>query len=388
MSAKAVLHIGTKKTGTTHLQEFLLINQGTLKECGWDYPEFLNNRNHLMMAIPFTENKATPIHQAMQVSNSAASEAAISELDAQLAAKVKPGQKWIFTSEFFASRLRAGPEVQTCLTFLRKHFTDIEVLVYCRRPEFMVASTYSQSVKEGATIPLDLAYVESRQHDFAQLDFLNLWSGAVGADKIIARPYFEHFGKNSRLIIDDFLGALGIPQDADWVEPARAASNPRLSTEGVEVLRTINFVSPRPDNYSRTLVRQRAELARRVQATTGGERVGLTEELTLALQSKFANQNNQVAARYKTQEWQDWLAQPPKPPASSAGITVTNTRLAEVLIGLIDETGTVSPGFIAQTIGRLSTPLGIVNWSDPAGHPNFTGWRRKIRTARSKLQRK
>ena len=41
-----ILHIGTEKTGTTSIQEFLAINRAALAEQGLHVPEFLGARSH------------------------------------------------------------------------------------------------------------------------------------------------------------------------------------------------------------------------------------------------------------------------------------------------------------------------------------------------------
>ena len=41
-----ILHIGTEKTGTTSIQEFLGINRAALAEQGLHVPEFLGARTH------------------------------------------------------------------------------------------------------------------------------------------------------------------------------------------------------------------------------------------------------------------------------------------------------------------------------------------------------
>lgn len=386
MTTQAVLHIGTKKTGTTYLQEFLRVNQQQLREIGWEYPSFLGRRNHLMVAIPFSLNKNTEIHRTMKLTTPEANQAAIEELDAALRDAVKPGQKWIFTSEFFASRLRRPDQIEACLALLRKHFDEIRVVVYFRRPEFMVTSTYSQSVKEGSILPLDLEYVERHPSDYGHLATVNLWTDAVGSANITVRPYLERYRKDSAAILNDFLTAVGIPADADWVEPKRDASNRSLGMEGVQVMRAVNFVFPGPEHYSRARLHQRAAVTRRVQANTTSDPFGLTQELTTALESMFAAQNQQIAARFSPAEANEWLGQPAMPPIAAKD-AMTNDRLATILLSLVDENEKVSPAFIAQIVGRLAKPLGIVDWNDPASNPDFEGWRRKVRKLRGRLRR-
>ena len=43
--ARLVLHIGTKKTGSTLIQALLAQNRDRLSSNGWSYPDFLQKRN-------------------------------------------------------------------------------------------------------------------------------------------------------------------------------------------------------------------------------------------------------------------------------------------------------------------------------------------------------
>ena len=336
MSTLAVLHIGTKKTGTTYLQNLLINNQQVLADAGWTYPDFLDRRNHLTIALPFAANKDTEIHRAQELTTEEANAALVAEFDKQFTALVKPGDKWVFSSEFFASRLKTQAEVGACVGFLRKYFDEVKVVVYYRRPEFMVPSTYSQSVKEGLSRDLDMGYVERHRNDYAHLELLTRWQDVVGAANVTARPYLERFRSDSRAMVDDFCAAVGIEPKTDWVEPTESASNHSLGTEGLQVLRTINFYFPRPGTtYTRPIVRQRAAVARRVQAMP---------------------------------------------------ITMTNAQIAAAIIGIVDREEKISAAFVAQIIARLSKPAGVVDWNDPKGHPDLDGWRRKARTARTKMR--
>ena len=387
MSTLAVLHIGTKKTGTTYLQNLLINNQQVLADAGWTYPDFLDRRNHLTIALPFAANKDTEIHRAQELTTEEANAALVAEFDKQFTALVKPGDKWVFSSEFFASRLKTQAEVGACVGFLRKYFDEVKVVVYYRRPEFMVPSTYSQSVKEGLSRDLDMGYVERHRNDYAHLELLTGWQDVVGAANVTARPYLERFRSDSRAMVDDFCAAVGIEPKTDWVEPTESASNHSLGTEGLQVLRTINFYFPRPGTtYTRPIVRQRAAVARRVQATTGGGKVGLTEVMTTALLAKFEQSNKELTAHVSGPGWDEWLNQPAPTPVGPMPITMTNAQIAAAIIGIVDREEKISAAFVAQIIARLSKPAGVVDWNDPKGHPDLDGWRRKARTARTKMR--
>ncbi len=387
MSTLAVLHIGTKKTGTTFLQTLLMNNQQVLADAGWTYPDFLDFRNHLKIVLPFAANKDTEIHRAEGLTTEAANTELVAEYNKRFTELVKPGGKWIFSSEFFASRLRSEAEVGACVSFLKQHFDNVKVVVYYRRPEFMVPSTYSQSVKEGLSRDLDMRYVERHLNDFAHLELLTRWRNVVGAENVTARPYLERYRNDSDAMVADFCAAVGIEPRTPWVEPIEDRSNHSLGTDGLQVLRTINFYFPKPGaTYKRPMVRQRAAVARRVQATTAGGKVGLTEAMTAALLARFADRNRELANAVTGAGWDEWLEQPAPPPVGPMAITMMNGEIAAALIQLVDPKEKITAAFVTQVIARLAKPIGVVDWNDPTGHPDLDGWRRKARTARTNLR--
>lgn len=386
MTTRAVLHIGTKKTGTTYIQEFLRSNIDVLEQAGWSYPSFLNSRNHLGIPLPFSTYQTSDIHRAQKITTPEKAQARIVEIGQHLAENVKPGQQWIFTSEFFSSRLKFEGEVAALRDFLGHYFDEIRIVVYLRRPEFMIASCYSQSIKEGSYVPLDWEYVINRPNDYSQVSMLKRWQLAFGADNVTVRPYFEWYRHDAQAMLNDFFASVGIPHDAPWREPERRADNRSLRAEGVQVLRAINFSFPQPGVYQRTLVHQRAAVSRRVQATTGGAPIGLTAELSETALREFANANNTIVSMFGGEQWQEWREQEMPPPADAITMTITNARLAEVVYGLVDENEKIEPGFVAQLIARMSVPVGIVNWNKPDASPDIDGFRRKIRHARGRVE--
>lgn len=83
-----------------------------LADAGWTYPDFLDRRNHLTIALPFAANKDTEIHRAEELTTEEANTALVTEFDKQFAEPVKPVDTWVFGSEFFASRLKTQAEVE------------------------------------------------------------------------------------------------------------------------------------------------------------------------------------------------------------------------------------------------------------------------------------
>lgn len=382
--AEAVLHIGTKKTGTTFLQEFLRQNQSALAEAGWTYPEFLKRRNHHDLALPFADDKTSEVHRLLGFDTEEGSQELIAKLDRELTAAVQPDQRWIFSSEFLSSRLLTAQEVGAMLAFLGKHFTEIRAVVYFRRQEFMVPSTYSQSIKEGSVRDLNWRYVQGRMQDFTHLNLYRIWSAQLGPGNLTARPYLEAYKSAPAAVLADFFEATGIRARDDYEMPSRAAANPQLSREGIAVMKTLNSRFPVRKRGERPLRPQRAGIARRVAEITAGPGFGLSSELLQEMDDYFSPQNASLVTELGGgPQWTEWVDQQPPQTAEAGEDTVTNARLAEVMAQIPSDGSGVAPLLMANLFARLSVPEGIVDWDDPDGRANLAAARPRPREPRT-----
>ncbi|MBP7971905.1 MAG: hypothetical protein KAZ48_03820 [Candidatus Nanopelagicales bacterium] len=374
--AEAVLHIGTKKTGTTFLQEFLRQNQVALAQAGWTYPEFLRRRNHHDLALPFADDKTSEVHRLLGFDTEEGSQELIAKLDRELTAAVQPDQRWIFSSEFLSSRLLTAGEVASMLAFLRKHFTDIRAVVYFRRQEFMVPSTYSQSIREGGIRDLNWRYVQGRMQDFDHLNLYRIWNEQLGPGNLISRPYLEAYKSAPDAVLADFFETTGIPARDDYEMPGRASANPQLSREGIAVMKSLNARFPVRKRGERPLRPQRAAIARRVAEITAGPSFGLSAELLKAMKAYFSPRNATLVTELGGgSEWTEWMDQQPPQTAEAGEDAVSNARLAEVMAQIPSEGSGVSPLMMANLFSRLSLPEGIVDWEDAEGHANLAAAR-------------
>lgn len=349
--AELVLHVGTKKTGTSFLQRYLSSNLAVLRASGWMYPEFLRNENHLSLALPF-EEKVTNEHRQRSLFDASSRARSADRWARQLREHVKPGQKWIITSEHFSSRLQRPEEVQDAVDFLHKFFDDITVVMFFRRQEFVYPSSYSQSIKAGDVLPWGWEYCEKHLNEYDYDSMYGRWSGSVGVEKVHALPYFESYKRDTGEFLSKFGSASGIDFGPKWVVPKESKANRSLSAEGVVFLRAINPYVPRLKADDSSNNRRRQIVIERVMELTEGPSFHPGPEFIDRLTQCYLNSNASMVSRMPdSHSWQAWLDQPVGQSNSDSGeAQMSASRVAELMVA-------------------LSEPIGPVAWGQPDGRP-------------------
>ena len=133
MEEKVLLfHIGTLKTGTTSLQNFLYNNKNNLLKSGWDYPIFENlyfpsyfiNGTGLLTSFLKKDEKSFSEYMKIILSSLKNNNVIISQEDFWLLKNME---------EFFAE--------------IQKYYRNIKIVVYIRRQDLYLESIYNQFVK-------------------------------------------------------------------------------------------------------------------------------------------------------------------------------------------------------------------------------------------------
>lgn len=241
MTRRAILHIGTEKTGSTSIQQFLARNRPWLNAHGFHYPKAPGSPNHTRL---FSYAVSTPA-LAFAVKSVEDHEALRTRLEADLAAEVdaNPGKIFLFSNEHCHSRLYAPEEVERLRALLARFFGQVDVLVYLRRQDELAVSLYSTLLKAGTSgrellvrrpvpgLPGD-APEQALYYDYEAL--IARWSAGFGADRMIVRRFPQDLVAGS--ILDDLCHVVGLP--APETRPERA--NESLRPEFQEYLRLIN----------------------------------------------------------------------------------------------------------------------------------------------------
>jgi hypothetical protein len=144
----------------------------------------------------------------------------------------------ILSNEHCSSRLQNRAEVQTLHDMLQPYFDRMFIVVYLRRQDEFLLSTYSTSVKTGLRWPLALPAKDSkrdRRYDYWKL--LSRWADVFGRDAMICRR-FERSALKGDDVVEDFLETVGVENDPAFERPPN--KNESLDAVSLEFLRLMN----------------------------------------------------------------------------------------------------------------------------------------------------
>jgi tetratricopeptide (TPR) repeat protein len=238
MGRRAILQIGTEKTGTTTLQRFLAANRAELARRGVVYPRFCGAVNHTgLAAFALDQAKVDPLRAAFGARGPSDAPALRDRLRRAAAAELDGAGDAVFCNEHCHSRLTTPAEVETLRDFLAGFFDEVVVDVTLRRQDQVALSLRSTRLKSGAT-DRDLLPRTGPDDPYFNYDrSLGLWEAAFGAANVRVRLFDRAaFGEGG--IVGAFLGAWGLGPLDGYVRVAN--ENESLDPAAQEFLRRIN----------------------------------------------------------------------------------------------------------------------------------------------------
>ena len=214
------LHIGTPKTGTTYIQNFLAKNNEILKKNNYIYPDFQvrfdkigpNRNGHFLVNLIKDENGNRLRDKEKEV------EKKCFEKCCNLFQKYS---NVILSDEqiWNAAELHRGKDFWPNLKqrFDSKHI-ELKIIVYLRRQDLFVQSLWAQKMKKKNSFFTIEEFLSSNSSPV--LDYYNRLkkiSSFIGKDNIIVRIY--ETGQFSQGIISaDFLNAVGLVYNDEYEE--------------------------------------------------------------------------------------------------------------------------------------------------------------------------
>ncbi|MBR7799801.1 hypothetical protein [Undibacterium fentianense] len=226
------LHFGTTKTGSSSIQEFLAGHQAQLAKDGYFYPI------HGAYYRPAEASQSLLAHGVLgrqpAYLNGAVidRDRVIAEIRRDLFATT--ARKLIVSSEHFAfgksvEDYEAIKEVFTPIT------SDIRVIIYLRRQDLRMESSWAQVIKGGArgSVSFNDYLRENPAWDYREL--LGKIAHVFGRSQLIVRP-FERTQLYRKNVVNDFLRLIGIELDAEL----KSEANVTPPFEIVELIRLFN----------------------------------------------------------------------------------------------------------------------------------------------------
>lgn len=348
---RLTLHIGSAKTGTTYLQAFLRLNAPELVAAGINYATFIQSPNQGEFALPFT-SRITRRHLGANIKDSGDQSEYLTQLDKQFKKHIADGH-WLISSELLSGRVKTPESIAILKQFVDSHFDQVDVLLYLRRQDFMVPSSYSTKVRAGFRQPIwgeQVWFGRNRSELDSTTDsmqgrrwrmhynvWVNYWRDAFGADQVQVRPYLERWKSDPDAVLQDFLSALGINHARNWNLPP-ASENSSASAEALAILRlTTPYVPGEIDGKSN--IRQRQVLERAVRELCPGETLRMPDDAATELLAHLRPGNDELIGSNPSPEWLEWLEQP----LATRGVTslpdVSAERVTEVLCRTVEQHG-------------------------------------------------
>jgi len=245
----AIVHIGSEKTGSTSIQDFMDRNGDLLRQnnCG-----FFRSAGYISNCKLVNYCQNTPNVFAGNMQQLRNDETDILAWKKQFykehTREIVKFQKSIggdstvlYSSEHFHSRVTDPADIQNLKTFLETFFDKVKIVVYLRRQDLLAMSAHNTSIQGGATQRFDINRVSiaGPYYDYNQL--LERWATVFGKLNITVRV-FEKARLHNGNVVDDFCQIVGLtlPDSNQYVN---VNSNERLSVTAQETLLRFNHLN-------------------------------------------------------------------------------------------------------------------------------------------------
>ncbi len=245
---ECILHIGTRKTGSSSLQSTLFEARDTL-QADHDITYYDGALNHSSQCPAFmAEPMAYEQFKFMGISHVADARRYARDCLAQLDASIAGLQtnRFVLSGEGF-SVMKSG-DVETLAGFLRQRFQKIRIIVYVRDPFGYAISEAQELIKRGATwddIRRDSGTGDDPDWNSADIGapyrfWIEKYQNAFGPEAVEIRPFDRGKLIDGDLVNDFLQGVLNLPAGA--VEIQR--KNESISPQACYILAALNASVP------------------------------------------------------------------------------------------------------------------------------------------------
>lgn len=300
---KAILHIGTEKTGTTTIQAFLDLNRDKLANQGIAYLRSPGPRNNRKLATYSMGNGFIDSHirQLGIVSDAKRNQWKAEfkqEFDLEIQNLDPKISTVLISSEQFHSRLKKPDEVKNLFNILKPHFEDIKVLVYLRRQDQVAVSLYSTKCRVGSTSSeIFDEQISAKNPYYNYYELVEKWTNVFGEDNIIIR-IFEREEFIQRDLLQDFSHTIGLEKTEHFSIPKYL--NQKLSAQVQSFMVLFNdyfpqFINNISVNFNNQL---RHHLIRELNKKYRDDELMPTRNQALEFYKKFHKSNIKLANKY------------------------------------------------------------------------------------------
>ena len=246
---RCILHIGTEKTATTLLQDWLYANRAALSQRGVYLSDMLEKSNNRLFPAYFnSELDDWAKHAGIRSHEEKARH--FQGFEDHLAGEIRAASAghdaFIITSEHLHSRIERPADIARIRDFLRRHFANVTVIGYFRSQADMAVSLHSTALKLHSTSTLEefLARGVTPARYYYNFEAIaGNWADAFGQENCRFR-IFEHARFPQRDIRRDFLEQAGLGTVSEGLDFAPMQRNQSLPALRAAAYRQINRSMP------------------------------------------------------------------------------------------------------------------------------------------------
>ena len=292
MTVDVVLHIGCDKTGTTSIQQFLRRNRAALRAQGCLYPRTPGPVRHSDLSLYARSDDRLVGSRLWQRSERPAPDQFRRRLRRRLLQEVtRSGAPTVVLSDEALYKL-SPDSIERLHGLVDDLAGTVRVVVYVRRQDEHLVSSYQQAVKVGQVA--DFATWARKDftgvYDYA--GWLASWQRRFAPVELAIRP-FERQRFHQGSLVQDFLRSAGVDVDPTDLRPVEER-NESLGAESVEMLRILNLYRVEHEGAQRHLISNRQHVKRLRQAPQGPQ-VTLPAADLDRFMARWAESNRRVA---------------------------------------------------------------------------------------------
>lgn len=316
---RLILHIGTEKTGTTAIQDFLFTNRRQLARHRIYVPTFLGRRNHRwIVAMAYSDGRDDSFIRKRGLSNARLRRGVLALMRWRLrwSARRRRGCTWIVSSENLHSQLTGHPaDLERLQQLTTALFDEVRILVYLRRPLDTAVALWSTGLRYGGTIqqlpPPDRPRWQQVCDHRRTLESWETWFPTNVMPRL-----FDRDALRDRDLISDFCAVTGIPADPNLLRPGRV--NESLSAAAMALLARVNRLrtSGSPTRPINPEAEGLCELLERHGAGLSGYQP--TERERDSYEAHYQASDAWTRSTYFPERASLWSDNPPRSPAADA----------------------------------------------------------------------
>ena len=305
-----IIHIGTTKTGTSAIQKFLYDNKEIILERGYDYVDLPALMKEAGVKI-YAEGDS--LYKNGVVLNSF--------IDEEQKLNIKKNEKaWEIFIGILKERLQKNNVILSeetiwswdtvnILGLIKKEINDVKIIVYLRRQDKYMESSWNQIVKQQRYYTgtfEDVCVDREDYRPYKYLDKLKEIEQLCGLDNMIVRAYGkEYFIGEKNDLISDFLCSIGA--EPDYKECVYSTGiNESLTGNMVEVKRVMNYELANSGYLGWKFEKRFLEMIREMNTKINGKVSNvesyLSSESRANIIRKYHDENSIIAKRYLKRE--------------------------------------------------------------------------------------